>query len=385
MPPHALIPDPFPGKGPILHGSPDFYKRFYEREEDFADILTILRAGDSVSLVGERKAGKTSFLNYMLAYLPADEFIPVFVDAQRIAPRQDRVFLRQLVTKARDAIVRVVAINDALNLASTNQPADIYAAFIADLDTLRGVLPPGPNGQKRRLVWLVDEIETLRGYQHTELFTFLRPLAQSDLDFRMLVAGYDVLYVLARKSEWSPFYSAFRHVRLEGLNPVVARQLVDDALARMEATIASDLYIPMLNWTGQKPFFLKWVLSKLAAALNQQQLQYVDDNILAEAQHYFLVEHDLRMHFMHLWETHTSASQQTLLSLIALQPGPYTHPEILNSLKELRLLIGDQQTSRQLSDDLTRLEELGFLYKQVGNYTFTSGCLQAWIKQNKPL
>lgn len=382
MPPHALIPDPFPGKGPIPCGNPSFY----EREEDFANILTILRAGDSVSLVGERKAGKTSFLNYLLAYLPADEFIPVFVDAQRVAPRQDGLFLRQLVTKARDAIVRVVAIDgNTLNLASTNRPEDIYAAFIADLDTLRGVLSPGPNGQKRRLVWLVDEIETLRGYQHTELFTFLRPLAQSDPDFRMLVAGYDVLYMLARKSKWSPFYSAFRHVRLEGLNPVVARQLVDDALARMEATIAPDLYTPMLNWTGQKPFFLKWVLSKLAAVLNQQQLQHIDDNILTEAQHYFLAEHDLRMHFRHLWETHPSASQQTVLSLIALQSGPYTHPEILNSLKERRLLTGDQQASRQLSDDLTRLEELGFLYRQVGNYTFTSGCLQAWINQNKPL
>ena len=65
MPTYKPVPDPFLGKGPIRAGASDFY----EREEVFTNIQNLLRAGQSISLVGERKAGKTSFLNYLLAHL----------------------------------------------------------------------------------------------------------------------------------------------------------------------------------------------------------------------------------------------------------------------------------------------------------------------------
>jgi hypothetical protein len=478
MTPFQPVPDPFPGKGPIPPHTPGFY----QRAEVLTAVQDILRAGDSVSLVGERKAGKTSFLNYLLGNLSLDEFIPVYVDAQGIAPKTDQMFLGWLARSAARAIAQAGQLppelfelagaatdtesnlqrylsrllqlldrrfNDedlrmfcfylgvdydnlpALGKANkarelvqhmyrrgrlpelirtgqefrpdvpwedaprspepsspgspleTNtlraQPGEAYLTFQEDLERLRSALPQTASGQKRRLVWLIDEIEILRGYEKTELFTFLRPLAQADPDFRLVVAGYDVLYTLSTRSDWSPFYNAFRHIRLEGLNPAVVQALMDDALARSGLAIEQDLYFPLMEWTGQKPYFLKWLLSEIAEVINQQQSGYQVNAMVAQAaQDLFLNENDLRLHFAHLWETHITKRQQAILSLIAGQSGPYTYPQILAELEEAPL------TMQQLVEDLTRLQQLGFLYERLGRYTFTSGCLQAWIARNKP-
>jgi hypothetical protein len=384
MPPYRPVPDPFPGKGPIPVSAPGFY----EREQVFANVRDSLRAGDSVSLVGERKAGKTSFLNHLLTHLPADEFIPVFVDAQRVAPKTDKVFLGGWLSRnAAKAIVKAAGSTKPIKTNTLDaSPDQVYLTFEQDLDWLRTRLPLDPDGQKRRLVWLIDEIETLRGFEGTELFTFLRPLAQSDPDFRMVVAGYDVLYTLSSRSEWSPFFNAFRHIRLEGLNRVAARQLIDDALTTMKVTLDPHLYEPILRWTGQKPFYLKWILSEMAAALNQQKTdRHVNGNILQAAQSLFLKQSELVQHFAYPWNKHVTTRQQTVLSLIAPQPGSYDWPTILDDLKEKELIEGDRRASQRLIEDLTRLQQLGFLYERVGDYTFTSGCLQDWIKENKPL
>ncbi len=376
------IVDPFPNKGPIPVNASDFY----EREEIFTNIQTLLRVGESISLVGERKAGKTSFLNYLKAHLPSDEFIPVFLDTQGVAPKTDKLFLGELANYAAEAIVKKIGSRRPIKINTLTAQSDkVYRIFRDDLKRLRAKLPLTENGQKYRLVWLVDEIETLRGYEKTELFTFLRPLAQTDPDFRIVVAGYDVLYTLSNLSEWSPFFNAFRHIRLEGLNPVTAKQLIDDALMTMDATMESSLYLSIFRWTGRKPYYLKWFLSKVAEDLNQRQTDYyIDADILQTAQTLFLSTHELNQHFTHLWGTHTTSRQQVVLSLTAQQSGPYNRHNILNDLKKEQLVEGDQQT-QHLIDDLTRLQQLGFFYERVGEYTFTSECLKTWIKENKPL
>jgi hypothetical protein len=233
---------------------------------------------------------------------------------------------------------------------------------------------------------LIDEIEMLRGFQDTHLFSFLRPLAQSDVNFRMVVAGYDVLYHLATRSEWSPFFNAFSQVRLTGFNPAVARQMIDDAVTAMDVSIADEVYAPALRWTGRKPFFLKWLMSSIAAALNEQQNRTITNKIFTHAQHIFLNTTDLEQYFAHLWSSHVNEQQQTVLSLIASQPEPYDHPTIFKWLQEHKLVQqGGQQARQHVIEDLMRLEQLGFLYEQAGSYTFTSGCLRTWIQQKKPL
>lgn len=375
------ISDPFVSKGPITSEG----KGFYPRDEVFTNVVNLLRVGDSVSLVGERKAGKTSFLNYLLTKLPTEEFIPVFIEGQFIAPQTDQIFLGWLLKKGAQAIAKANNLEQPPQVNTlTVEEKLTYLTFEEDLNRLRSYLTL--NESPLRLIWLIDEIETLRSYKQTRLFSFLRPLAQLDPNFRFVVAGYDVLYTLSTHSEWSPFFSAFRHVRLEGLNPVSARQLMDDALEIMGTTIETELYRSIFQWTGQKPFYLKWILSTVAEALNQRQNDYhIAPPVLEIAKTLFLNNPELDQHFAHLWSTHTTPRQQTVLSVLVEQSGPYNHPTILKDLKQKQLIQGDPLASQHLIEDLTRLEQLGFLYERVGEYTFTSQCLKAWIKENKPL
>lgn len=106
-------------------------------------------------------------------------------------------------------------------------------------------------------------------------------------------------------------------------------RLIHDALTKMDATIDGNLFDSMQNWTGQKPYYLKWILSESAKALNQEQIDHhVNRNILHSAQALFLRQSELSYHFAHLW-SHTTPRQQTVLSLIAAQRAPYTYPQIL--------------------------------------------------------
>lgn len=382
MPSPKKVVDPFPGKGTLLPGAPGFYKR----EESVRGVVDLLRAGSSVSVVGERKAGKTSFLYHLSVALPETEFIPAFLDAQLVAPKTDKQFLGELASTAAASISDRIKLLQTMETGTLTAAPDMaWTAFREDLKILRARLPTDSHGQRLKLVWLIDEIETLGSYKDTEIFSFLRPIAASDPDFRVLVAGYDVLGQLSDRSNWPAFVNAFQHVGLKSLCPSMAKQLIADALKRAHVGIDPNLIEVILHWTGKKPFFLKWIMSGVAKAVNEAMApHHVDANILARAQQLFLDEEDIGAHFALLW-SYTTQPQRTVLSLLASSPNIHTQPQILSDLKKERLIKGDVQASQHLLDDLGRLEQLGFLYEENGQYAFTSGCLQDWTRARKPL
>lgn len=374
--------DPFPGKGPIPSGDPSFY----ELQEILSIIEASLTAGNSICLIGERKAGKTSFLNHLLAYLPKKGFIPALVDVLSIAPRTDKMFLTGLARSAAQAIQSSQKLTNSIQIKTISaSPENCYETFLEDLDSLKDYLPSNDKSNTF-LVWLIDEIDVLRMYKETNLFTFLRPIALANSHFRMVVTGYDVLTMPSEYNDWTLLMTAFGHNRLEGFSPTIARQLIGDGIKSMGVTVGENLYEPVMKWTGQKPFYIKWALSNIARAINEQkQSHVVDYQIWDKAKRCFLSETDIEHHFGLLW-SHLIPNQQQILSLMASQPNKlYDHPTILNCLKENELIDGDDKAEQHLINDLTRLKQLGFLYEQAGRYTFTSECLMDWIEENKPV
>lgn len=369
---------------------------FYEREEEFAEVLALLQAGHSVSVTGERRAGKTTFLRYLATELPPNEFIPAFVDAQFTG--NDQEFLTELIEQALEAIVERVKPATAFPLQLPDMdeevPSKARRLFREDLNVLRQALA----GTPYRVVWLIDEIEILRAFENTVLFRFLRPFAEQDAHFRMVVASYDALYILSSKSDWSPFFNAFQPVKLRGLAPVVAQRLVNDGLAQMGLTVNPnmDVHDVLLSWAGQKPFYLKWGLHSIGKAINEARIDYqLSASIWEAAKAIFLREETLDGHFKNLWDErqeakspqavqHITDRQRIVLSFIATQSGPYIREAILENMQNLRLVTWDNP-SQNLIQDLKRLEQLAFLDNLIGHYRFTSGCLQAWIAQSKPL
>jgi hypothetical protein len=384
MSPFVPIIDPFPSKN-----QPAKPPYFYDRPKIFGEVLTYLRAGESVSIVGERKAGKSSFLNYLEAFLPKDEFLLVKIDTQEILPQSDQLFLGYLSQKAAIKIKDTLGLSKPIKMMVLNVSQEkSYQAFHEDLYRLREILSQEPAIARSRLVWLIDEIEVLRGYKDSYLYTFLRPLALNDPVFRMVVAGYDVLYGPESKSSWPEFFNAFRTVMLGSLPVSSARNMINDAFTAMKITgDGVNVYKPICEWTGQKPYFLKWMCAALAETLNRRQVDNrVTFDVLDEAKEFFLDVTDIRNHFAYLWGEHTTEGQRIILSTLSSINAPLPSEKILEVMKEHKLIAGDKQALQHLTDDLSRLEQQGFLNKSsTGLYMFSSDCLQSWVRINKPL
>src|SRR6266568_2256047 len=73
---------------------------FYGREDALRDVYTRVRGGQSVSLIGERRVGKSSLLNaigFEREEFGMDDFDFVFMDMQSIAGCPEDAFLRHLL------------------------------------------------------------------------------------------------------------------------------------------------------------------------------------------------------------------------------------------------------------------------------------------------
>jgi len=376
------ISDPFPRKNlPVKPGE------FYDRPSVIAQINTSLTNGQSVSIVGERRAGKSSLWIYLEENLDNQQFIPIKIDAQLIIPKSDHVFLKFLIISTAEKVRRVLSLPDSLPLSIKAADATTsYEAFLNDLEIIEERLKQAANYSQHRIIWLIDEIEVLRAYKDTNLFTFLRPLALDNDRFRMVVFGCDVLYELVSASEWPAFFSAFKLVSLNGLQSHIAKQMVVDAMATFGGALDDDKYKFILNWTGCKPYFIKHFCSILVDALNLRATDYqIDSTVLSDTINVFLNAKDINDHFNYIWKKHATVNQQIILSVLAQDPKIKTSQNLFESMQDHKLIQGDNLALQHIKDDLTRLEQQGFLFQRNGEITFSSGCLPEWIKIHKPI
>ena len=364
-------------------------KFFYERKEELSEVITFLNAGHSISITGERRAGKTTFLKYVSIEILQNDFIPVFVDAQFTGTEQE--FLTELIEQAYKEMLKYFTLIPDISLhlpkLDEDNPSKARHLFREDLEMLRQILEVSPY----QVIWLIDEIEILRSFENSILFQFLRPIAEWDSHFRMIVASYDALYILSIKGDWSPFFNAFQPIELRGLSPDVSKQLIDDGLAQMGIQFAPNFDVDcMLVWTGQKPFYLKWSLHSIGKAINHERSSLnLTESIWESSKLNFLHENTIDAHFKNLWGEgqeahHVTDRQRIILSFLATQTEPFTLKKTLEGMQDQKIVTWDNPME-DLIQDLKRLEQLGFLTNDRGYYRFTSGCLQDWIAENKPL
>jgi hypothetical protein len=209
------VQNPFFHRGPIRNSA-----YFFGREQETSQILSLLGNGQSVSLVGQRRIGKTSLLFHLSdrnifapAGLDPNEHLFVYIDCGGLSnldqPALYRVFLEEIddALRERNKADRLEILNDA-------QPIS-YRLFER---TLRGL-----TRRSRKPIILLDEFERMsRNPQlDPDFFSGLRALA----------AKYPIAYVTASKHPLlaltyadastlsSPFFNIFASVRLGLFSP----------------------------------------------------------------------------------------------------------------------------------------------------------------------
>jgi DNA-binding response OmpR family regulator len=312
------VSNPFFHRGPI-HDR-DY---FFGREHETAQALSLLGNGQSISLVGQRRIGKSSFLFHLAdphiftPYgLDPARHLFVYLDCGSLGSLPPPELYRVLLEEIGDALA------EAGNSASLNLETDpayplTYRAFEQALRHL--------TRQGWRLILLLDEFERLSRNPH------LDPAFFSGL--RALTARYPIAYATASKQPLleltyadastlsSPFFNIFASIRLGLFAEDEARHLLTTLAARSGLTFSPPTLDLLLDLAGPHPLFLQ-IAGFHAFELAQERPDRFDKPVRsdeAELRRRFLVS--VEEHFGYYWRNLSAEEQRVLATLPAARPG----------------------------------------------------------------
>ena len=326
---------------------------FVGREVELAQILGLLRNGQSVSLIGPRRIGKSSLLLHLshptmrATYgLNPPHALFVMLDCQELAGSPPEEVYELLLDALLDATTEA-----GLALEPVAQPGTYRALDRA----LQQVYQQGAG-----VVVLLDEFELLAANRHLTPYFFarLRGLT-TKYGLAYLTASQRPLFAITAEEEVlsSPFFNIFVTVPLGHFNEDEARELIRQRLARTSVDFSDELTRYLFWLVGLHPFFLhiagyhavQWqsaqeartaamVASGVAVARAPgPALSGIDGPVEVEAE----------SHLGYLWQNLTPEEQHVL----AIADGPL---ESLRQLEQQCLLIHVDDTYRYSSEILRR-------------------------------
>jgi len=288
---------------------------FYGRGDQLQTIFEALTKTESVSVVGERRSGRTSLLFYLMTEaaqprygFSSDDFVFIYLDPQ-LGIRDPAEFFGELA----DALAESVP--SAAPVLQGEVTARQIRAALKDL-------------QPRHLVLLVDEFERVIGNENfpVDFFHFLRGIS----------IEHEVRYVTSTTKrlsdcywgEWegSPLYNVFRTVRLGSWT---AEEL-DHFLVTTSQRSGSPMHAyreEILRLGGRLPFYVQIACSLYFDAWRERKEITAQDRM--DIKQRFAEE--ARPHFERLW--HKVLLPQEQAALVALAHGhEVPDPSVLREL-----------------------------------------------------
>lgn len=367
-----LFPNPFFHRGPVRDRA-----YFFGREHETGQALSLLGNGQSISLVGQRRIGKTSLLFHLADPvvftqhgLSPSEHLFVYIDCGGLSSLDQPGLYRVLLEEVGDALADIspgaTHFESALHL-----PIITYRSFER---ALRGLIQQG-----WKPIILLDEFERLSRNPHLnpDFFSGLRALA----------ARYSIAYVTASKQSLleltyadastlsSPFFNIFASIRLGLFSEVEARDLLTSLAAKGELTFASPLLGFLLDLAGPHPLFLQ-IAGFHAFELQQARGTALTNADYAELRNKFLTS--VEEHFSYYWRN-LSAPEQRVLATLPTSQG--SQPGSVRRVEQACLIVRRGQSYDYLSSAFRTFIQsqpiLGLL--RAGPIAIDVSQRQAWL------
>ncbi len=337
--------NPFYHRGAIRRAS-----EFVGRDNETSQMLGLLRNGQSVSLIGPRRIGKSSLLIHLATpdvrtafSLSTPEALFVLLDCQELAgsPPEEvyELFHDSLVDAATDA---------GLTIEEPAQPGT-YRALDRALSQI---------GRRNvRVIVLMDEFELLAANELLTPYFFarLRGLT-TKYGLSFLTASQRPLFAITAEEEIlsSPFFNIFVTVPLGLFQDEETARLLDERLAGTGVDFSPALRDHLIFLVGDHPFFLHIAGYHAFQAVTSGDsryggLQEGDENALAQLDAPIEVEAD--SHLSYLWQNLTPEEQHVL----AIADGPV--------------------------ESLRQLEQQCLLEQRDGGYHYTSEILRRFVRR----
>lgn len=320
---------------------------FYGRHKEISRIFSRIGASrpQSVSIVGERRIGKSSLLSFIYAaetraqQLDGDSYLFVFMDLQQKRYAQIEGFFTDLLTLIYEA--------SGESLSVTNADFDSVRKAFADL-----------HKRKKKLIILFDEFDAITANKvfSFDFFSFLRSAA-NNYDVAYITSSARELQILCHTDQIadSPFFNIFTNIYLRAFTPEEALLLIRQPSAEMG--IPLDAFArPIIELGGYFPFFLQIACSSYFDHI-QEQGSVID---IAHIEQSF--QDEAGVHFRYIWEHFGEAEREVINAFIAHTPRSKSHEHVFEELRRAGYFIEEggqiRLFSRLFAPTITRLSNL---------------------------
>ena len=358
---------------PFTYGNPiSNPRRFFGREHETELIFSRLRNAEfeSSSLVGERRIGKTSLLNYLADVdvrrrydLLGGTHMFVYVDLQIMNKEVTPVRLWQRLLRQMGRVCQDSTVHQAIDEIRQQDAIDNFA--LADLFDII-------DEKNQHVVFLLDEFEKVTENSNfgTDFFYGLRSLAIQH-HLALVTSSRRELIELCHSEaiRSSPFFNIFANINVGLFTEDEARDLIYAALNGTDVDFTEDIIQLIFRIAGFHPYFLQ-VACHHAFEAYQRPLSEIERAQFIAGQLY----QEAAPHLANYW--HTSDDHEkivlTVLSLLERRSRAGEQRFELSNLHEY--YTRSEQT-------LSRLEKRGLIMEQENGFKLFNAAFGDWITE----
>ena len=358
---------------PFTYGNPiSDPRRFFGREHEIELVFSRLRNAEfeSSSLVGERRIGKTSVLNYLADRdvrsrydLMSGTYMFVYVDLQIMNEDVTPVRLWQRLLRQMGRVCQDSTVHQAIDEIRQQDTIDNFA--LADLFDI-------VDEKNQYVVFLLDEFEkvTVNPNFGTDFFYGLRSLAIQH-HLALVTSSRRELIELCHSDaiRSSPFFNIFANINVGLFTEDEARALIDTSLAGTGVEFSEDIVQLIVRVAGLHPYFLQ-VACYNAFESFRRPMPLLERAQLIAGQLY----HEAAPHVADYWQS-SDEHEKIVLTVLALL-------ERRGRAGDQRFELSDLHEYYARSDQtMSRLEKRGLIVEQSDGFKLFSAAFSDWITE----
>lgn len=337
----TIIANPFEGTAII---PPD---KFVGRNAEIESFFTRIAGRASISVVGERKIGKSSFLNYVCHLQETTNS-----QSTIILPNSGKYLFCNLDISLFPKIERSDDFFREL-LKALDVKAERLEGYANWIDVIKKWLEKSD----KHIVFLLDEFEKVvtNALYDRDFFSALRGLAyHPKYPLSLVTSSIRHLNELCHKGiEDSPFFNIFQTILLGSMPKEEVLKLIQTPFSLSDIQLSPEELKFVLDNGGQFPFFLRRICYYLYNRKMQRQKHVQDENrILDLTLRDF--EDDERKHFGYAWQHLPDEERRVLLAMSTQQQLQREEESIIGNLEKKGYALVENEKSKIFSSAFAR-------------------------------